>query len=161
MTGKDHAAIVALLAARRWAALATRDGAGDPVASRVAYAVAPDGTGLLLHLSRLAAHTRNLEGHPRVSLVVSQGDDGRTDPQTLARLSIAADARLIDSHEACYEGARRRYVARLPAAEARFGFADFGLYLLTPCGARWVGGFARARSLQASSLGVLLRDFNG
>jgi len=158
LTAEDRAAIIALLTKRRWAALATRDDAGDPLASQVGFAVAPNGAGLLLHLSRLAAHTRNLAMHPRVSLVISQGDDGRADPQTLARLSMTADARLIDREDGFHERAHGCYVARLPEAEMRFTFTDFDLYLLAPRGARFVGGFARACSLRASSLRGLLSE---
>jgi len=158
MTANDRVAIAALLKTQRWAALATRDAAGVPLASQVGFGVAPEGAGLLLHLSRLAAHTRNLEVFPSVSLVISQGDDGRADPQTLARLSIAAEARLITRDEAGYRRARACYLARLPEAEARFGFADFGLYLLVPRGARWVGGFARAQTLRAPGLGAILSE---
>ena len=72
----------------RWAALATH-GDGVPLASMVAYACEPGFAGLLLHLSRLSAHTRNLLASPFTSIVISEPDSDRVrNPQTLARVSI-------------------------------------------------------------------------
>jgi len=140
----------ALLRGRRWAALATA-GAEGPLASMVAFAPDPAWRGVLLHLSTLALHTRNLAASERASLVVSAADDGRGDPQELARLTLSGAATGIAPSAADYGVSRDAYVDRFPAAEARFAFADFHLYRLVPERVHFVGGFARARTLPGAS----------
>lgn len=135
-----------LISQQRWAALATLDNKGEPQASMVSYAF-NDKTGeLYLHLSTLAEHTRNLAENPRVSLVISEPDDGRADPQELARASLSGTLAPIDTTEADYTAARDSYLARLPDAAPRFEFSDFRLFRLRVEKVRYVGGFARAFS---------------
>ena len=60
-----------LLRRSRQGALATlMAGSGDPYCSLVNVASHPDGSPILL-ISRLAVHTRNLLGDPRVSLMLA------------------------------------------------------------------------------------------
>lgn len=141
-----------LLLAGRWAALATLDGGGAPQASMVAYAPAPDLAGLVLHLSRLAPHTRHLLARPACALVVSAADGGARDPQTLPRVSLAGTAVEVAPESPQHPALRALYLRRLPAAAPRFGFADFVLFHLVPAQARYVGGFARAFTLAPESL---------
>lgn len=141
-----------LLRRQRWAALATLDEEHRPAASMVAYAVEPEHGALLLHLSRLAEHTRNLLERPRVSLTVTETDDGREDPQTLARLGIRCIAEAIPRESDAYRSARRCYLGRLPASEPLFGFADFVLFRLHVEEVRYVGGFARAHTITGERL---------
>lgn len=149
MEAADLESCAGLLQTRRWAALATA-GSRGPLASMVAFALDRPATGLLLHLSTLAVHTRNLQASPCASLVVSESDPGDGDPQELARLTLSGPVARIAPDAPNYGEARAAYVARFPAAEARFSFGDFGLYRLVPDRVAYVGGFARARS-QAGS----------
>ncbi|QKT03161.1 pyridoxamine 5'-phosphate oxidase family protein [Ectothiorhodospiraceae bacterium 2226] len=135
-----------LLREQRWGALATV-AQGAPQASMVAYAYDEANHGLLLHLSRLADHTRNLLRNPHASLVVSAPDDGRSDPQALPRLSLHGHCALLEKGSADYEQSRGRYLERLPTAQRLFEFGDFELLRLVPERARYIGGFARAHSL--------------
>ena len=146
------AAIVALLSRQRWATLATTFADGLPTASAVAYAWAPGRTSLLLHVSTLAAHTRNLLERPRCAMVVGEADDQRDDPQTLARLTLNLTAALVSPEMAGYERSRSAYLSRLPTAAARFDFADFMLLELNIGSAHYVGGFAAAYRLDAQWL---------
>ncbi|MDE2326698.1 MAG: pyridoxamine 5-phosphate oxidase, partial [Rhodospirillales bacterium] len=45
-----------------------------------------------------------------------------------------------------------RYLAIHPYARGYAGFTDFGIYRLSPVGARFVGGFARAATLDVERL---------
>jgi len=145
----------ALIRRQRWAALATADETGAPVASMVAYAL-HEGT-LLLHLSRLAAHTRHLLARTDGSLVISEPDrDDVTDPQTLARVSLTGAIRPLEAEGEEFCTARAAYLRRLPEADMRFGFSDFVLFRLTPEQARHVGGFARAATFSAAELNLRL-----
>jgi putative heme iron utilization protein len=150
--------LVSLVRAQRWAALATLCEDGAPLASSVAYAISPGADGFLLHLSRLAEHTRNLLERPATGLVIGKPDGGGGDPQTLPRFSIQGTATPCPADASAYKSARQAYVARLPHSEPRFEFSDFELFFLNPLRAQYVGGFARAFTLDADGIGRILRD---
>lgn len=142
----------ALLRGAATATLATalaRDGSAHPYASLVLPAATAAAEPLLL-LSDLADHSRNLAADPRASLLVGPGDSGRGecgDPLALAR------AVLLGRLEPCgAPEARRRYLARHPAAAAYAGFADFRLYRLRLERAHLVAGFGRIHWLEAADL---------
>lgn len=150
-TIEERAGLSALLADSRWAALATvRE--DSPLASWVA--VVPEGNGrYLLHLSRLAAHTRNLQTNPRASLTFSEPDqDPSRDPQTLVRISLQGQIHPLDREANDYRAARERYLAWLPAAQIQFTLGDFQLMRFVPESARSVTGFGSARRLTISDL---------
>src|SRR3712207_4915014 len=75
---------------------------GEPNLAMVAYAFADDFSAFYLHVSRLGKHTRDMETDPRVSLLIAERDDGRADPQTLARVSIRGTAEVIPRNSADY-----------------------------------------------------------
>lgn len=143
--------IAGLLRGQRQAGLATLH-EGAPFVSMVAYAAEPDFGGCLLHLSRLAQHTRSLLAQPSAALLVAEPDDGRADVQTLARITLVGAATPIAPDAPGYAAARACYLARLPAAEMLFTLPDFVLFRLVPQQARYVGGFARAYTLTPEQL---------
>jgi putative heme iron utilization protein len=144
-----------LISEQRWAALATVDQKGDPQASMVAYVPEPGFSGILLHLSQLAAHTRNLLETSRASLVITEPDDRECDPQTLARASFSGPVRAIARDGDEYSKGKERYLARLPDAEQLFAFGDFTLLRLQPRSIRFVAGFGRAFSFSETDLAEL------
>jgi heme oxygenase (biliverdin-IX-beta and delta-forming) len=149
MKTEELAIVAALLHGQRQAALGTlRD--STPFVSMVAYAAEPDFSGFLLHLSRLAPHTRHLLADPRASLLVCEPDDGRDDVQTLARITLVGTAMPVAAADE--PAARERYLARLPSAAPLFDFPDFVLFRLVPTEARYIGGFARAFTLAVEQL---------
>ncbi len=133
----------ALIRSQRWAALATLD-EGQPLASMVAYALDEDGTALLFFLSQLAQHTRNLIDSPRVSLVISEPDDGDDNPQRLQRVTLTGGATIVRRGSSEFDPAALRYVDRFPDALPRFELGDFLLVRCVPADVRYVGGLARA-----------------
>lgn len=141
-----------LVRQQRWAALATVGIDGEPQSSMVAYAFDEECGDIYLHLSSLAEHTRNLVKEPRASLAISENDDGRSDPQELARAALSGTITPILPEMKCYQNARTVYLARLPEAEPRFNFGDFRLYRLRTEKVRFVGGFARAFSYRSDEL---------
>lgn len=144
-------AVGTLLREQRWAALATqRD--GQPLAAQVAFVAEPGLGSCLLHLSRLSAHTRQLRAEPRAALAVGAPDDGREDPQTLARVTLEGRAEPLPRDAADWPAARARYLARLPAAALWFDFGDFALFRFAVTRARFVGGFANAHTLRPDDL---------
>jgi putative heme iron utilization protein len=133
-----------LLRTVRAGALATLAESGHPFASLVNVATDYDGSPLLL-LSRLAAHTLNLERDPRCSLLLSQG--GKGDPLAHPRLTIVGWAeRRHDEH------VRSRFLRRHPKSELYAGFADFSFWRLTIERAHLNGGFARAADFPGTSV---------
>ena len=151
MNSEELAIIAALIRSQRVAALGTLREDG-PFVSMVAYAAEPDFGGLLLHLSRLAAHTRQLLAAPQSSLLICEPDDGRDDVQTLARITLVGGPRRYPPRAPAYAAARACYLARLPAAAPLFDFPDFVLFRFVPSEARYIGGFARAYTLTPEHL---------
>lgn len=142
---------VQLLMSHRWSALATW-GEDGPAASMVAYAPVPDLSSVLLFLSGLAEHTRNLLSEPRVALVVSATDQSVADPQTLARVTMKGTARVVERSSAEFADLWRTYVERLPDAAPRIALGDFLLFRVELSEARYVGGFAQAHTISAERL---------
>ncbi len=141
-----------LLQQQRWAALATIDPQGNPCASMVAYVVEGEAEALLLHISSLAAHTGQLLHSGRGSMVISEPDSGRGDPQQLARLSLQCHVEAVGRDAPDYTDLRKSYLQRLPDAAPRFDFSDFCLLRLHPEACRFVGGFGQARDLSPQAL---------
>ncbi|MBC7432568.1 MAG: pyridoxamine 5'-phosphate oxidase family protein, partial [Rubritepida sp.] len=75
------------------ATLATQED-GQPFASLVTHAVAPDGA-LLLWLSTLSRHTRQLQREPRCALM-AQAAPAEANPQTAPRVTVTGRAAPIE-----------------------------------------------------------------
>jgi putative heme iron utilization protein len=151
MNTEELSAVAALIRSQRVATLGTlRE--DSPFVSMAAYAAEPDFGGLLLHLSRLAPHTKHLLAHPQAALLIHERDDERDDPQTLARITLVGAATPIAAESAAYAAARACYLAHLPAAAPLFDFPDFALFRFVPSEARYIGGFARAYTLTLAHL---------
>lgn len=131
------------------AALATIQDDDVPYVSFVAYVTEPGVASVLLHVSRLSAHTGYALARPRVALGISAADDGQGDPQTLPRITLEGKVEIIGRDVSEYAAARAVYLAKLPAAEQLFGFGDFVLLRLKVETLRYVGGFGRAHTVSA------------
>ncbi len=124
--------------------LATQ-GDGQPFASLVTHAMAPDGS-LLLWLSTLSQHTRQLAREPRCALL-AQGTPTGPNPQTAPRATLTGLAEQIDD-----VGLKARWLARHPYAALYADFGDFALWRVTPQSGLLVGGFAAAHRLRQADL---------
>jgi len=151
MKPMDSARLAQLLRGQRWACLGTQD-KEQPYVSWVAFVAEAGFTGFVLHLSRLAKHTRNLETEPLVSLALSEPDDGQGDPQQLARLTLQGRVEPIGRDDERYEELKALYLARLPDAEMMFQFSDFSLYRFISESGRYVEGFASSHAINAEKL---------
>jgi hypothetical protein len=134
-----------LLRAARSGTLATAADGGQPFASLVTPACAPD-LSLLLLLSNLSEHTRHLRAEPRCSILVCGTADG-ANPQTAPRVTVTGIAEIADE-----PGLKARYLAVHPYASLYADFGDFHLWRIRPLGALFVGGFARAVRLRQAEL---------
>ena len=136
-----------LIRAAGSATLATQ-AAGQPFASLVTPAAAPD-LSPLLWLSTLSEHTRQLRAEPRCALLFTGEPDG-PNPQTTPRVTLTGQAEPVEGAEAA--ALKARWLARHPYAALYADFADFSLWRVAPGGALLVGGFARAVRLRVSDL---------
>src|SRR5450631_2226912 len=128
-----------LLRRSRQGALATlMAGSGDPYCSLVNLASHPDGSPILL-ISRLAVHTKNILGDPRVSLMLDERAEG--DPLEGSRIMLAGRAEQAGDEDATI--LRRRYLNAHPSAEVFVDFKDFAFFRIRPTGAHLVAGFGR------------------
>lgn len=134
-----------LLRRIRAGALASLDQqAGFPFASLVTVATDYDGSPLLL-LSRLAAHTANLEHEDRASILLAE--TGRGDPLAHPRLTVMGKL-----ERSAAPAVRDRFLRRHPKAKLYAGFPDFSFWRMTVTGGHLNGGFARAAALSADDL---------
>lgn len=128
----------------RTGALATLLPDGSPNASLVTVATLPDGAPILL-LSRLARHTVNIFGDPRVSLLLAEQRPGA--PLAGARITLAGTIAPTE-----HPVARRRFLARHPSAAAYADFKDFSLWRIEVVTGHLVAGFGRINDIKARNL---------
>jgi nitroimidazol reductase NimA-like FMN-containing flavoprotein (pyridoxamine 5'-phosphate oxidase superfamily) len=125
---------------------------GEPNLAMVAYAFPEDFSSFYIHVSKLGKHTADMENNPRVSLLISEADDHRADPQTLARVAIRGIAEILPRTDSSYAQIKKIYLERFPQAEQLFSLGDFNLWRITPKGGRFVAGFGRAFNLVPEAL---------
>jgi putative heme iron utilization protein len=130
---------------------------GEPYVSMVPYALLPDGAGFVIHVSSLAAHTKDMLASPAVSLMITAAPAAEVPPQALARVTIQGDAVRIPTDAPIHEAAGRIYRERFPQSAPTFELGDFALFAIRPRSARYVGGFAQAKTITADSLAQALR----
>lgn len=145
-----------LLHEQRVAALGTLCEDGAPLVSMVPFAIEPGRACLVIHVSSLAAHTRNLQTSPAVSLLVMRAEVQGEPVHSLPRVTLEGRAEvLVPTSPAC-EASRAAYLARFPEAEPMTQLGDFMFMAIHVDAARQVAGFGAARSLDAQALATIL-----
>ncbi len=104
------------------------------------------------HARALAAHTRQTQAEPRVSLLGMGAHDWAESPQALPRVTIPALADFTARDSAAERALRAAYLARHPQAELMTQLPDFAFVRLVPTAARHVAGFGAARSVAPDDL---------
>lgn len=150
-------ALRTLLMTQRVAALGTLGADGMPFVSMVPYAVDPVSACMVIHVSGLAAHTRNLQASPRVSLLVMQAEVAGEPVHALPRVTLDGLATVLALHSAAWTTGRVAYLTRFPEAEPMTQLGDFIWVSIQLLGARQVAGFGAARSLDATEIVAVLR----
>lgn len=138
----------ALIRAAKEATLATVSASGQPFASLVTPATAPDLT-VLLFLSQLSGHTRHLMADGRCSLLFVGAVAG-PNPQKRPRVTITGVAERLEGEAAA--ALKPRWLAHHPYAAPYADLPDFALWQVVPQEALYVGGFATARRVPGSAL---------
>ena len=117
---------------------------GKPNQAMVAIAFERDFSAFHIHVSRLGKHTTDMEQNPNVSVLVVEADDGRQDPQTLARVTLHGIASVIPRNEPEHPRIKAIYLSRFPEAEGLFSLGDFNIWKISPISGRFVADFGRA-----------------
>jgi putative heme iron utilization protein len=127
-----------MLRSHRYGALCTlsKKFDGYPFGSITPYLVDHNG-GLIILISTLAEHTKNILNNPRVSLITHNQNAPHI--QTQGRVTVVGDAQLISDR--AQTGAR--YLRYFPEAESYFGMHDFSFYRIMPIAIRYIGGFGK------------------
>jgi len=111
---------------------------------------------ILLHLSSLARHSKNILNQPNVGFMVCTPETEEQSPLALPRLSIQGKIELVS--DAFLNASKTAYLQRVPDAEQLFSFADFKFFQIVPCDMQWVGGFGSARKV---NVGRFQKIFDG
>ncbi len=146
-----------LLSTQRIAALGTLGADGTPFVSMVPFALEPTSACVVIHVSGLAAHTRNLQDTPQVSLLVMQAEVAGEPVHALPRVTLLGRAEVLERHSTAWAAARAAYLARFPEVEPMTQLGDFMFVAVHVTDARQVAGFGAARSLDAETLASVLR----
>ncbi len=112
-------------------------GDGFPFGSVTPYDVQEDGR-LIIAISTISQHYRNLRHNPRGSFFISERH-GNVDPQAHARASVLGEFSEVQADE--LESIRSSYLTRFPKSAARTLAHDFLYFQCKPLRIRWIGGF--------------------
>lgn len=148
-----------LLVERSLAAVGTLH-EGRPFVSMVPFAAHLDAgrLRLVVHVSRLAAHTRDMHVSPEVCLMVTAAESEETPPQAVARVSIPAVAEFVPSEHPDHAALKAAYLAKFPDSSMLFQLGDFSIVAIEPTSARLVAGFARAMTLPPEKLAEAIAE---
>jgi putative heme iron utilization protein len=109
---------------------------GHPFGSITPYLVDHDGS-LLILISTLAEHTKNIEQDSRVSLITHDQRDPHI--QTQGRVTMLGNAEQVPDRKQI----GLRYLRYFPEAGSYFAMHDFSFYRIRPLAVRYIGGFGR------------------
>jgi len=151
MDSESQEKLLQLINTQKIASLGTL-GQGQPLVSMVLYASSADLSTYYIHISQLAAHTKNIMEHSSVSLMICETVRTKINPQTLARISLMGKASLLSPMSTEYESAKERYLEKYPSARMNFQLGDFSLYGIGLETARYVAGFGKAFNLSPDDL---------
>lgn len=117
---------------------------GYPFGSLTPYVMTHAGE-LVLYVSSIAQHTRNMQANPKVSLTVVERAAGN--PQALARVTVVGDASPVP--EASLAAVSSRYYRLFPESEAYAETHGFSFFWIEPRRIRYIGGFGRIFWIEA------------
>jgi hypothetical protein len=150
-----------LLHTQRVGALGSVNADGSSHVSMVPYAIEPESAQIIVHVSLLAPHTRNLLTDPRVALMVMQAEAAGEPVLALPRVTLDALALRLAPDSPAWQAARACYLARFPEAEPITQLGDFSFVALRVHSARHVGGFGTARPVEPEEIARVLRPLPG
>lgn len=134
-----------ILRAHRYGVLCTlsRKFNGHPFGSIAPYLVDHDGS-LLILISTLAEHTKNIKYDCRVSLITH--DQNNLDIQSQGRITMVGEAQPV----ADKDRVGMRYLRYFPEAQSYLAMHDFSFYRIMPQTLRYIGGFGKIHWVAAT-----------
>lgn len=129
---------------------------GQPVIGLLPFAMAVDGSALIVHASRLARHTRGLVEGAAFDALIHEPDATDRDPLQVRRVTLRGVVHTLAGDAGQRAASRADYLAKFPAAEPVTALGDFAFYRLEIAGGRLVTGFGGAVNLRGDSLPVVL-----
>lgn len=111
---------------------------GYPFGSITPYVMTHAGE-VVIQVSSIAQHTRNMQADPKVSLTVAERGSGNQ--QALGRVTVVGDARAVPESERA--AVAKRYFLFFPEAKAYAETHDFSFYWIEPRRVRYIGGFGQ------------------
>lgn len=135
-----------MLRAHRYGALSTLSEKfnGHPFGSIMFYLVDHDGS-LLILVSTLAEHTKNIRHDARVSLITHNQND--LNIQSQGRVTVVGVAQSAENNPRI----AARYLRHFPEAESYLAMSDFSFYRILPRTLRYIGGFGKIHWVSAIS----------
>lgn len=135
-----------MLRAHRYGTLSTlsKKFDGHPFGSITPYMVDHDGS-LLILISGLAEHTKNILSDSRVSLITHDQNDPHI--QTQGRVTLVGNATFDPERERC----GKRYLRYFPEAQTYFDMSDFNFFRIVPFAIRHIGGFGDIHWVKADN----------
>lgn len=141
----------------RTVVLATVSADGEPEASVAGAVLGPNGT-LIVYVSGLAAHTRNLRATGRASVLLAEDESAAPQPLARRRLTFACNAAPLARDRAEFPPLVAQFRARFGATiDLLAAMPDFQLIRLTPQRGRLVVGFGQAFEIEPRDWSVRAR----
>ncbi len=124
----------------------------EPVIGLLPFACTADHGALIVHVSRLARHTRGLrDGAPFDALIHAPATPG-LDPLQIPRATFQGRVAELPEEGPALDAARKAYLDKLPSAEITLTLGDFRFFHLEIERGRLVAGFAQAASFTKETL---------
>ena len=131
---------------------------GEPYVSMTPFVLLPGASAFVIHVSGLAAHTKDMLQNPQVSLLVMAPQNPDIAAQALPRATIQGDALPLGKSSQAYLDAKQAYLGRFPESTVMFELPDFSLFAITPRSIRLVGGFAQAKTISPETLAKVVGE---
>lgn len=151
MHAEHHNLLTELLTRRRVVSLAVV-AEGRPVVGMLPFAVEPDWTGLVVHVSRLAPHSRGMNAGAPFSALICAADDPTVAAAEIPRLRLEGTVATLARGSDAWSAAKDRYLGRHPDAAVTFTLGDFQLHRLEVATGRLVAGLAATLNLKSETL---------
>lgn len=124
----------------------SRELPGYPFGSVTPYVMTHAGE-LVIYVSSIAQHTRNMQEDGRVSLTIVEQGPGNQ--QALGRVTVVGDAAEVSAD--AQEDVAKRYFQLFPEARAYAGTHDFVFTCVAPKRIRYIGGFGKIFWIEAEA----------
>jgi len=138
-----------LLIDSRVLALSVRVG-DEPTIGLLPFLAASDLQSLLVHVSRLARHTKGLVDGASFTALIHEPDHAGADPMALPRLTVRGTVELVEAEER--ERVRSCWAERFTSAVLTLELGDFEFRRLRIEGGRLIRGFAQASGVRPETL---------